>query len=198
MRSEFRSLAQQFVKDIHALALGLSGSSGEAARSAYSTLRIMEGLMDAGVVASFWTAEIGSIVRHEFAQIALLIDRRFVQPGMIQEPLGKEFFGVEMPVQVEREPAGKRLEVIAVPARKQTSRTPSGSPREELILKVLGRLGSATIKDILKEAGFGEVLSEKTLQRELIALISSGKIVRHGERRWSRYTLPGQFPEARF
>lgn len=75
--------------------------------------------------------------------------------------------------------------------------TPSGTPntstgssiaksRRERVLDVLRDKGEATIKDItdvIKDC------SEKTIQRELINLISDNVIVREGERRWSRYKL---------
>lgn len=43
-----------------------------------------------------------------------------------------------------------------------------------------------TIKDI---SGIITDCSEKTIQRELIALMAEGKIKKRGERRWSRYSL---------
>jgi len=58
--------------------------------------------------------------------------------------------------------------------------------RAERIKTVLEAKPQATIKDI------AEVItdvSEKTIQRELNSLIDSGKVVREGERRWSRYSV---------
>jgi hypothetical protein len=58
--------------------------------------------------------------------------------------------------------------------------------RRERILSFLKDNTEATIKDI------SEVVtdcSEKTIQRELTALISDNVIVREGERRWSKYRL---------
>ena len=61
-----------------------------------------------------------------------------------------------------------------------------GPARTERIKTVLEAKGEATIKDI------AEVItdcSEKTIQRDLNALIEAGEVERHGERRWSRYTV---------
>lgn len=61
-----------------------------------------------------------------------------------------------------------------------------GENRTERILAVLKDKGQASIKDI------SEVVtdcSEKTIQRELNALIKDSKIRREGERRWSKYML---------
>ena len=43
-----------------------------------------------------------------------------------------------------------------------------------------------SIKDI---ANGVPSLGEKTIQRELLALALSGKVLKSGERRWSRYRL---------
>ncbi len=59
--------------------------------------------------------------------------------------------------------------------------------RSERIKTVLSAKPDATIKDI------AEVItdvSEKTIQRELNSLIEKGQVIRQGERRWSKYSLP--------
>jgi DNA-binding transcriptional ArsR family regulator len=58
--------------------------------------------------------------------------------------------------------------------------------RRATILKILQKKSDLTIKDIAQAIpGY----SEKTVQRELISLMSEGLITRAGERRWSRYSL---------
>lgn len=62
----------------------------------------------------------------------------------------------------------------------------AGPARIDRIKTVLEAKGEATIKDI------AEVItdcSEKTIQRDLNSLIDAGEVTRHGERRWSRYTV---------
>lgn len=62
----------------------------------------------------------------------------------------------------------------------------TGPARIDRIKTVLEAKGEATIKDI------AEVItdcSEKTIQRDLNSLIDAGEVIRHGERRWSRYTV---------
>lgn len=56
--------------------------------------------------------------------------------------------------------------------------------RQETILKFINERKSAVIKDIV--ALFPEV-SEKTIQRELNALIDTGRITKRGSKRWSIY-----------
>ncbi len=70
----------------------------------------------------------------------------------------------------------------------QTSVTVGGAhaDRRELILAVLKKSGPLGIKDI---AGYMTDCSEKTVQRELAALVTQGQVLKSGEKRWSRYVL---------
>ncbi len=64
--------------------------------------------------------------------------------------------------------------------------TPVGNDRRVRITTILGAKGEATIKDI------SEIIndvSEKTIQRELNAMIDENVVKRQGERRWSKYSL---------
>lgn len=58
--------------------------------------------------------------------------------------------------------------------------------RRDAILSVIRARGSARIKDISTVI---RNVSEKTVQRELLALIAMGIIVKEGKRRWTSYTL---------
>lgn len=58
--------------------------------------------------------------------------------------------------------------------------------RRDTVLSVIRAKGSASIKDI---STLVRGVSEKTIQRELSALIGSGKVQKRGERRWSTYSL---------
>lgn len=69
--------------------------------------------------------------------------------------------------------------------------------RREEIVKIIRTYKSTnsgssgtTIKDI-KDAAFGilKTCGEKTLQRELFAMVSDGVLERFGEKRWSRYSI---------
>lgn len=70
----------------------------------------------------------------------------------------------------------------------QVAKVKDTSSRRESILSVLKAKGPSYIKDIsmvIRDVG------EKTIQRELQALVSEGVITKSGERRWTTYTLPG-------
>ena len=58
--------------------------------------------------------------------------------------------------------------------------------RRDRILTVLEARGEASIKDISEIV---TDVSEKTIQRELNAMIKDNLVKRHGERRWSKYSL---------
>jgi len=60
------------------------------------------------------------------------------------------------------------------------------SDRQNSIINILKKNKEATIKNIA-EAVKG--CSEKTIQRELVSLISNGVVQRVGKRRWSKYSL---------
>lgn len=60
----------------------------------------------------------------------------------------------------------------------------SKTSRQEQVLSFINERKSAGIKDIA--ARFPEV-SEKTIQRELSALVASGHITKRGQKRWSIY-----------
>ncbi len=62
--------------------------------------------------------------------------------------------------------------------------------RNEIISIIRQSIGDSTITDI-KTKATGQVasFSEKTLQRELVALVHDGVLKKTGEKRWSRYSL---------
>ncbi len=64
--------------------------------------------------------------------------------------------------------------------------TESKGSRTERILAIIKDKGQASIKDISETI---TDCSEKTIQRELGTLIKDNRILREGERRWSKYML---------
>lgn len=75
---------------------------------------------------------------------------------------------------------------IASPSAEGDKSAASQSDRRERIKTILEAKKEATIKDI------SEIItdvSEKTIQRELNAMIEENLVKRQGERRWSRYSI---------
>jgi hypothetical protein len=58
--------------------------------------------------------------------------------------------------------------------------------RQSIILGLLKKKREIMIKDVVPLI---DGVSEKTIQRELLAMVSSGILKKEGEKRWSRYTL---------
>ena len=75
-----------------------------------------------------------------------------------------------------------------VPNRKEVVHVPQEdkNKRQEMILSMLKDNKVLTVKDFSKEI---KGCSEKTIQRELLSLVSSGTLKKEGERRWSRYSI---------
>lgn len=69
---------------------------------------------------------------------------------------------------------------------KSEAKTEEKSERQTLILSTIGARGESSIKDLTDVI---KGCSEKTIQRELIALVDSGSLLKTGERRWSRYSI---------
>ncbi len=62
--------------------------------------------------------------------------------------------------------------------------------RREQIIKIIKDKGGATIKDIKDNTnGILKTTGEKTLQRELVAMVKDNILKKTGEKRWSRYEL---------
>lgn len=59
-----------------------------------------------------------------------------------------------------------------------------GTDRKDKIYHILKEKGELTIKDI---AGVAPEYSEKTIQRDLVEMVQSGKLKKKGERRWTTY-----------
>lgn len=69
---------------------------------------------------------------------------------------------------------------------KRTSSSQSHMERRSAILNIIKDKKRVTIKDIFNTVSN---CSEKTIQRELIAMIREGVLKKEGERRWSTYSL---------
>ncbi len=80
----------------------------------------------------------------------------------------------------------ERREIVRDVSSVKEDREKNKGQRRDEILRIIKSKPNLTIKDItvvIKDC------SEKTIQRELISLLSIGLIKKTGERRWSRYTI---------
>jgi DNA-binding transcriptional ArsR family regulator len=136
------------------------------------------------------------LISAEYERIA----ERLGTPGRISPFISSDDFKV-----AELPPEGRMLPGSASLRIKDTSKPASGNPsvskghikdtqsatpstgrqeRLKRILEVVRKRGSASIKDIASDV---PELGEKTIQRELAALIEEGLVRKEGERRWSVY-----------
>jgi hypothetical protein len=81
---------------------------------------------------------------------------------------------------------GPRARVADAENREEPGKAEKKEKRRESILGIVRSKGAVTIKDV--SLTMREV-SEKTIQRELLALVDEGILKKEGERRWSRYSL---------
>ena len=58
--------------------------------------------------------------------------------------------------------------------------------RRKIILALIKQKPALSVKDITKSI---PTVSEKTIQRELLAMVLAGILIKRGERRWSTYSL---------
>lgn len=58
--------------------------------------------------------------------------------------------------------------------------------RRDLILKTIKEKGEVGVADVVHSI---KGVGEKTIQRELLAMVSEGVLKKRGERRWSRYSI---------
>lgn len=143
-------------------------------------------LLNVSLISSVISNMNATIMIHELESLLLFVEKESkgnLLPGYI---LSDSFFSDEKVIKKDVS-SGKghdpqsRTNTIA----SQNSEGKAVS-RKDSILAILRTNSNLTIKDFAKVI---KDCSEKTIQRELIALVKSGVVKRDGERRWSTYSL---------
>jgi DNA-binding transcriptional ArsR family regulator len=93
---------------------------------------------------------------------------------------------VRGPEKIQNSSSAKRTTRDSVEGKSAASDKGHIKDRREAILSVIKNKQKANIKDI---STLIRDVSEKTIQRELFALIEEGTVSKQGERRWSTYSL---------
>ncbi|MEI6843264.1 MAG: hypothetical protein WCK48_02035 [bacterium] len=144
-----------------------------------------------------------SIIKQEFSDLISILEKGGeLQKNIGQNNISRSFFYVEP---IQQNPV-QSTENFAEEKRDYSVRSETRIPqnilrdiqtvkdnfvfkrnnRQDSIINLLKKKSDLSIKDIsLTVKG----CSEKTIQRELITLISSGIVKKTGERRWSKYSL---------
>jgi DNA-binding transcriptional ArsR family regulator len=88
---------------------------------------------------------------------------------------------------VSRTSGGERARTVPAPKGQSIGQIKDKTTdRREAIRSILSTKGPSYIKDI---SMLIRDVSEKTIQRELQAMIDAGQVAKSGERRWTTYTL---------
>lgn len=140
-----------------------------------------------------------NVVEEEFLKVVDLIKTRVVSnPGDSgSEAINKHYFNVgesrnsaldsarnsNFGIQNLQHKALKSASLSSIP---NSSQEVKRSSRQNVILGLIKKKGEVTVKDV---ASIIKNCSEKTIQRELQALVNTGEVKRTGERRWSKYSL---------
>lgn len=146
-----------------------------------------------------------NVIRSEYVSFADFLKERNLGAAPESQTISKNFFDIEEPkaisearqrgeIQRDRDTTfvKDKIESKGHTAKPKPKGTKSPAIKErkngrrEVIIKLLKERKKVTVRDV------AEVIpnvSEKTLQRELIALVVEGSLRREGERRWSTYFL---------
>lgn len=124
-----------------------------------------------------------SIIDQEFSNLILALNNT-QKTDSSNTILPIKFFNFDKPEYPRFQPQNNHEIRDALTSRE--SSVFKSNNRQNIILGLLKKKRELTIKDI---ASIIKDVSEKTIQRELISLISAGVLVKTGERRWSKYSL---------
>lgn len=89
------------------------------------------------------------------------------------------------PTAIQHQPTAQITKDISQPVR-STKKIESKNERQEAIIKLLSNRNRLSVKDFTDTI---KGVSEKTIQRELLLMVSNGVLKKEGERRWSTYSL---------
>lgn len=188
---------------IDAIAVGLVDAaiySSNAARASLSrellTLSSILSIAQASGLLSSMNAELIARETHilleevaEYEEPRLSLDESLTLSEIAQKAFSQDASAhtqkMKAPLRAEKNIAkpqaqykGQIKDIVAVSDTKKD--------RREAVLSVIRNKKVASIKDISTVI---RDVSEKTIQRELIALVAAGAVMKQGERRWSTYSL---------
>ncbi len=143
-------------------------------------------LLNVSLISSVISNMNATIMIHELESLLLFVEKESkgnLLPGYI---LSDSFFSDEKVIKkdiVNDKGHDSQSRTNTIGSQNSANKVVS---RKDSILAILRTNSNLTIKDFAKVI---RDCSEKTIQRELIALVKSGVVKRDGERRWSTYSL---------
>lgn len=213
MKWSMRQSGVSIVSDVAALGSCSKQETSLRAKKIMSDIESMVSLLGVARVAGYVSEMNYNVLTEEYRSLALALETRksdWSQDGFV---FVRELFSapekdtVSLPAQTSREEIKdkKNIPETAVrPVEKQTDKivktvtepkviTPHVTPkkiqkssRRETIITLVKDIGEISIKDIVSH--FSDC-GEKTIQRELAALVQDNVLKKTGDRRWSKYSL---------
>jgi hypothetical protein len=107
-------------------------------------------------------------------------------PSPIGSLFSPEAASLQHPSTDSKSHKGQRTPSVSRPPTKKDTEASRASDRSQRIIDIVTVKGVVSIRDV---ALVITDCSEKTLQRELLALVERGVLAKKGERRWSTYRL---------
>lgn len=203
LRTKLRQLSLDILTDIVNGRDRGDGSLG-------SDISEMVSLLDVASAAQFVSKNNTEIIKREYAALSVFVDESGESFATNTSTISPEFFSVPKP-EVKRLPAqvvepvtakvqqntpAKTMSVIkdkqiskgqtkpAKPREKSVASISKKNARRDAIIRLFNDHKSISVRDVVEVI---PGVSEKTLQRELVALVEEGILRKEGERRWSVY-----------
>lgn len=200
LKNSVRSASQQLLKDILDLRSGFRLDADAAGTSRlHARVRETISLSQLLAIAGYISRENADMVTRALEELSQFVDVSGTTQLAERITFTREDLLIDqtirMPARHQDSPAGKPHAVsggqITPEKDSQTDKGPhvpkgSMSSRKAAILDVLRDGKKMGIRDI---ASFIVGVSEKTVQRELVALILEGVLKKEGKKRWSRYFI---------
>jgi hypothetical protein len=191
---------RQGASDLLKTSLSLSQNSRPqrtlACESLLSTLFVTLSYCEAGFFSRLISSMNFDLLKKEIESLAKLIESKmdkrialeesFLDVGEVQAYKGQSMGHTKSDAVLYKKPEQSSVSAIyPKPVAKKDNQN-NQQNRTQLVLAAIKKGQELTIKDIAVSV---TGCSEKTIQRELVALVAKGVLKKKGERRWSRYSL---------
>lgn len=187
LKTKIKSLALRLVSlSVELKDMSFSGASKILSDLEKISLELMS-VLDIAAVVGMVSQMNAKILREEFQSFVAELDSFADDTGRSV----KELFAEEMDSKSDNQNKSENAATNKLLVSKITEAAAgNGHKRKDLrkmsVLEFIKGHNNVSIKDIVPNI---TGCSEKTIQRELISLIEEGKIIKTGERRWSKYSL---------
>ncbi|MCC7004708.1 hypothetical protein IT397_02205 [Candidatus Nomurabacteria bacterium] len=209
LKWSLREASLSLIKDIISLSRKSLSEREGVVRSVASLISEIISLLEVCYLGGFISEMNYSVLKKELISLANNLDTRENNQKSVNNLFfNDEFFAVKIPEQTNAQahlpqnihkgqmsvikdtrinrPTISKVQKLAVKRQEPAAPRADKNERQKDIIETLKKykeLGVADFKPIIKDC------SEKTIQRELLSLVSKGVLKKVGERRWSRYSL---------